>query len=308
MKLFILSFTVLVFFSANAQNVIYSDSLVIGTKTIDISGFIKQDSVSSDTTKTQNKLASDSSASIHQQHGDSAIILIPENTIHMDTSDGKFDSATVKDSVNRIKVYHAYDIPPDSQIKATVQLSLIQSEKCINLKNLISVSLPDSVDSLMVQERYYMHYCQDNPKENLGEVVDSLSAELTESKQVWVTEGGYYWFSFFDTTNKILYKSEPLLVEKCSLFELPNSFDFTSNDFLVPKSNYNIVKIDLYVFSSLGEEVFSTNNPEIRWNGINKNTGLKCVSGNYFYNCDVFEMKNGTLRKRNITGVMELYF
>ncbi len=298
----------MVFFSANAQNVIYSDSAVIGTKTLEISGFIKQDSVSSDTTNKQKKVVADTSASINQKPSDSTIIAIPQNTLQIDSSNRKSDSATLKDSVKQIKVYHAYDIPPDSQIKTTVKLSLIQSETCINLKNLISIGLADAVDSLVLQKRYYMHYSENNPKENLSEVGDSLSSALTESKQVWVTEGGYYWFSFFDTTNKILYKSEPLLVEKCSLFELPNSFDFAANDFLVPKSNYNIVKIDLYVFSSLGEEVFSTNNPEIRWNGINKNTGLKCVSGNYFYNCDVFEMKNGTLRKRNITGVMELYF
>jgi len=99
-------------------------------------------------------------------------------------------------------------------------------------------------------------------------------------------------------------------IDSCSLYELPNVFtpDGDSyNDFFTPFPYKFVEKINLQVFNRWGKLVFTTEDPNINWNGKNKYTSMDCSEGVYFFICDVYEIRLAGLKKRTINGFVHLY-
>jgi gliding motility-associated-like protein len=128
---------------------------------------------------------------------------------------------------------------------------------------------------------------------------------------------GCYYVTSIDSTdapnsggNESL-PSNIVCVDNCPQYDLPNVFTPNgdgANELFVPfKPYYFIEKIDFRVFNRWGEELFYTNDPEIRWNGKSK-TGQTVAEDVYFYTCEIYEKRlNGIVkREKPLAGYIHL--
>jgi gliding motility-associated-like protein len=88
--------------------------------------------------------------------------------------------------------------------------------------------------------------------------------------------------------------AEVVCVNNCPVFELPNAFTPNGdgqNDLYKPLRSRFIETINFKVFNRWGQVVFTTNDPQINWNGQNQ-TGKSVSDGVYYYTCEAFESQN----------------
>lgn len=139
--------------------------------------------------------------------------------------------------------------------------------------------------------RIYYSAADDQPLQ----VVDELerAAVLTYSHQPTRGLTGCYAVSAFDNLGNESALSEPVCVDNCPHYQLPNTFTPNGdgqNDVFVPYPFCFIEQIDLKVFNRWGELVFQTSDPHINWQGTNLQ-GKELPSGVYSYVCRVFEQR-----------------
>ena len=99
-------------------------------------------------------------------------------------------------------------------------------------------------------------------------------------------------------------------IDQCDLYRLPNVFTPNNdqhNDVFKPFPYDFVEKINIKIFDRWGIMVFTTENPDIMWDGKNQYTNLDCSEGVYYYICEVYEMRLSGIRKRIITGTVNLY-
>ena len=80
--------------------------------------------------------------------------------------------------------------------------------------------------------------------------------------------------------------SNIVCVDNCPFYFLPNVFtpnEDQVNDTLVPLPWKFIASVNFRVYNRWGTEVFMTEDPEINWDGRDKESGEKLVDGVYFY-------------------------
>lgn len=123
---------------------------------------------------------------------------------------------------------------------------------------------------------------------------------------------GCYAVAAYDTVGNISALSNIVCVDidSCDLYQLPNVFTPNGdgiNDFFRPFPYDFVEKIDLTIFDRWGLAMFTTDNPDIMWNGVNASSGQPCSEGVYFYVCEVFEMRLSGIRQRTLTGTVHLY-
>ena len=85
--------------------------------------------------------------------------------------------------------------------------------------------------------------------------------------------------------------SEIVQVDNCPFYELPNVFTPNGddkNETFHPCLPYRyIIAVDFKVYNKWGQVVFETTDPEINWDGRDKNTGKLVAEDVYFYTCAV---------------------
>lgn len=121
---------------------------------------------------------------------------------------------------------------------------------------------------------------------------------------------GCYAVSAVDENGNESERSEPVCVQSCPEYELPNTFTpngDNANDFFEPLVNQFIGKVDMNVYNEWGNRVFSTEDPEINWSG-NDTQGKYLPEGTYYYSCRVFEVSAGGLLEGSkvLTGYIHL--
>jgi gliding motility-associated-like protein len=91
----------------------------------------------------------------------------------------------------------------------------------------------------------------------------------------------------------------------CDKYRLPNVFTPNANgvDYFFRPFPYDYVEsVNMHIYNRWGELVFKTTNPDILWDGVNQFTKQPCVSGVYFYVCDVNEYTLNGIRTRHLNG------
>jgi flagellar hook assembly protein FlgD len=75
----------------------------------------------------------------------------------------------------------------------------------------------------------------------------------------------------------------------------------------VPTQNLFVQSVDFKVLNQWGGLVFETQDPEINWDGKNKN-GKLLASGTYYYTCriDPYYNVSTSKQKLNLSGFIEL--
>jgi gliding motility-associated-like protein len=88
----------------------------------------------------------------------------------------------------------------------------------------------------------------------------------------------------------------------CINYLLPNIFTPNGdgvNDFFQPFPYQNIAKIDMTIYHRWGNVVFTTEDPDINWDGTDKLSHQPCAEGVYYYACDLYiNALSGTIIKK----------
>ncbi len=99
-------------------------------------------------------------------------------------------------------------------------------------------------------------------------------------------------------------------IDSCNLYELPNIFTPNGdhiNDQFTPFPYDFVDRINIKIFNRWGNIVFTTQNPDINWDGRDITTKQECSDGVYFYVCEVFEYRLGGIKMRTLHGSVSLY-
>jgi gliding motility-associated-like protein len=102
---------------------------------------------------------------------------------------------------------------------------------------------------------------------------------------------GCYAVTAIDSVGNESAMGDTVCGDNCPVYTLPNVFTPNSdrvNDHFVPFPYRGVKEIDLKVFNRWGQVVFTTNDPDIRWDGTLNNNGEPVPDGVYFYVCKVF--------------------
>ena len=138
-----------------------------------------------------------------------------------------------------------------------------------------------------------------------------LRSYFDDRSEMAYSLAGCYVITAVDSYNNESVYSNEVCVDNCLGYMLPNVFTPNNdgiNDTFVPiKGVYFVEKIDLTIFNRWGEEVFRTNDPQIRWDGKDNEKHLDCSAGVYYYTCAIYEIwLNGT-KVRSISGTINIF-
>lgn len=101
-----------------------------------------------------------------------------------------------------------------------------------------------------------------------------------------------------------------ICVDNCPVYELPNVFTPNGdniNDLYMPLMPYRYIKdIDIKIYDRWGLLMFETTDPDIRWDGKNKDSKAQCTDGTYFYVCIVNEIRVEGIKPRVLKGFIQL--
>lgn len=103
--------------------------------------------------------------------------------------------------------------------------------------------------------------------------------------------------------------SEVFCVDNCPIYFLPNIFSPNGdglNDLFVPFQYRYVESVDMRIYNRWGNLVFETDNPDILWNGVNKDSGSMCTDGVYYYVVDVHTIRLSGIVTESFSGSIQL--
>jgi len=114
-----------------------------------------------------------------------------------------------------------------------------------------------------------------------------------------------------DTTGNESSADLTVNIDNCTYYQLPNVFtpnNDAENDLYHPIHPYKFVeKINIQIFNRWGTLVYTTEDPEINWDGRDMTSKQLVADGVYYYLCDVYEHRLTGPQVRNISGFISLY-
>jgi gliding motility-associated-like protein len=153
-------------------------------------------------------------------------------------------------------------------------------------------------------EKYLIYY---RPPQATNAVLLDSTNLLTYTTSNQTTLAGCYSVVAVDSTGNRSAPSDSVCINSvvCGKYRLPNVFtpnrDLT-NDLLIPFPYSGVQSIDLQIFNRWGNLVFTTQDPDINWDGTIERTNQPVPDGVYYYVCEVFEITETGTVKRTIKG------
>ncbi len=160
--------------------------------------------------------------------------------------------------------------------------------------------------------RYNLYYSPDGNSSDYTVIFTTTNLSDTNFIHSTIyTIAGCYYITAVDSNNNESLPSNVLCfdIDQCSPYNLPNVFTPNgdgSNDVFKPFPYNFVEKIYIQIFNRWGTVVFTTEDPDINWDGKDKTSKRDCSVGVYYYVCDVYERKLNGLVKRSLTGTITL--
>ncbi len=202
------------------------------------------------------------------------------------------------------------ETPMDVEPPCTVTLDV--SVNCNDVSNILTWTNPmtDCGDGDVGGYEIYFSSIQEGEFVMIDTVADPMITTYTH--QGITSVAGCYAVVAVDTAGNSSDFSNIVCVDidQCDLYQLPNVFTPNGdgiNDFFTPFPYDFVESIDIEIFDRWGLVVFTTHDPDIMWDGKNKDTGVISSEGVYYYICDVYELRLSGIRKRTLTGTVHLY-
>jgi gliding motility-associated-like protein len=120
---------------------------------------------------------------------------------------------------------------------------------------------------------------------------------------------GCYAVNATDSNGNVGELSPDFCIDNCPEFDLPNVFTPNNdgvNDYFMAIKVRQVKEINLSVVDRWGNLVYTTNDPEFKWNGVSQFSKLPASEGTFFYVCEVFEWRVSGIAKRTLKGIVQL--
>ncbi len=125
------------------------------------------------------------------------------------------------------------------------------------------------------------------------------------------TLAGCYAVTAIDSFNNESTILQEQCTEICTGYSLPNVFTPNNDEFNDIYKAYNpdgyVKKVEMKIFNRWGKLVFETSDPNINWDGRDKNSKHYVTTGVYYYLCDVYEPRLAGIEVRNMNGFIHVY-
>ncbi|MEL6391296.1 MAG: gliding motility-associated C-terminal domain-containing protein [Bacteroidota bacterium] len=159
-------------------------------------------------------------------------------------------------------------------------------------------------------EGYRIYYAPGTGAEftQVGEVIGAENTTFEHLPPDGIV--GCYVVTAYDENENESLPSNEVCVTNCPQYELPNAFTPNGdgmNELFVPRINCFIERVEFEVVNRWGQTVFTTEDPQINWDGTNQN-GELLASGTYYYTCLLFErqLEGIIARPEPLSGFIEL--
>jgi len=183
---------------------------------------------------------------------------------------------------------------------------------CILKQNIITLIIPNTnCASDIVQINIYFTPTVEKPMELIFSTTN-----LTTSSYIHINDyegipsiAGCYAVTAVDSFNNESIIIDTICVDNCPEYELPNVFTpngDNNNDFFIPLPYKYVKDVDIKIYDRWGLLMFQTDNPDVKWDGTNKDTKLPCSDGTYYYVCRVNEIRVEGIKPRIIKGFVQL--
>lgn len=103
--------------------------------------------------------------------------------------------------------------------------------------------------------------------------------------------------------------SNLICCDNCPDYQLPNVFTPNSdgeNDLFIPFPYRFVDRIELVIYNRWGQPVFETEDPDIRWDGIHMESGVRVPDGVYYYIATVHTIRLSGIVPIKLTGNVHL--
>ena len=156
------------------------------------------------------------------------------------------------------------------------------------------MDLCEETDDVVGYRIYYAPF-EGNDFTLIANIDDSRLTEFDHKPELGIA--GCYAVTAIDTFFNESAFSNIVCVDNCPNYVLPNAFTPNGdgqNDLFKPFPFCFIDRVEFNVFNRWGQIVFTTNDPQLNWNGNNLQ-GKELAEGTYYYTCRYFE--------RRVTGI-----
>jgi gliding motility-associated-like protein len=141
---------------------------------------------------------------------------------------------------------------------------------------------------------------------------------IYEDTEIPVSIAGCFAVTALDSLNLwpdgLLHQNESnfsnvMCVDNCPIYFLPNIFSPNGdglNDLFIPFEYRYVESIDLSIFNRWGNVVFETKDPDIEWNGVNKDSGNESSDGVYYYVIKVNTIRLSGIVTEEFSGTIRI--
>ncbi len=210
-------------------------------------------------------------------------------------------------NASQIKCETPIDVVPPCQPTFAV------NNDCDNVVNTITWTNPNLTcsDDDAVQYNVYFSPTTDGA---LQLVYSSTDMNVTTFIHSYSYEGtpsvaGCYVVTAVDSFANESVIINKICVDNCPVYELPNVFTPNGdniNEFFIPLPYRFVKDIDIKIYDRWGLLMFETTDPDIFWDGTNKDTKIPCSDGVYYYVCTVNEIRVEGIVPRTLKGFVQL--
>ncbi len=167
----------------------------------------------------------------------------------------------------------------------------------------------DSCFSDVVKYKLYYASSQDDELVSFDSITNPLITNITYVGANSIA--GCFMVEAIDSNNNASQSNFVCIdIDNCNLYELPNVFTPNgdgTNDTFHPFPYDFVDHININIYNRWGNVVFTSKDPDINWDGKEKNTHQYCADGVYYYICDVYEYRLGGIKMRTLHGSVSLY-
>jgi gliding motility-associated-like protein len=199
-------------------------------------------------------------------------------------------------------------VPYDNVAPCTPNLAI--TPNCDSIMNTLNWNNPNlsCADDVLEYKIYYS--TNDSNNFNLIATINNAGTISFQHNNNNFSIAGCYYITALDSNANASISSDTVCADNCPTYELPNVFSPNGdniNDFFKPFPYKYIESIDMQIYNRWGTLIFSTNNPEILWDGTNQKSKQPCSDGVYYYICSYTAVKLKGKITENLHGFVQLF-
>ena len=175
----------------------------------------------------------------------------------------------------------------------------------------LSWTINDSCNSKVTRYKVYFS-TGDSYKFIYIDSVTGLNANsyLDQRQILNYSLAGCYYVTALDSYDNQSRPSNYICVDNCPRYILPNVFTPNGdeiNDLFIPFPGYQFIQsIDLKIYNRWGQEVFSTTDPAINWDGTDEHSHQQLPDGVYYYSCIVNQIRFTGIVQESLSGAVTI--